>query len=234
MGKYEENQKKVDNVLERGIGILARNYNVKKLDAGEYADAVTMNTQFRIAHYDIENVGHLLTMYTENNPQMMMATYILMPYYKKLPMVSADYMYNEDGGMILIELYELVKDRGDEKFGEWIGRYSERFKDIADIEDMPTAPSYFDTIRPVFVCKKRDADRDQDCIQCFVDTLKIFIDQEKSETPLDEAEAAAQKEVQHKYADDLIEQNGVSTKVWVNEHGIDYVKKMYHEVFFGV
>ena len=69
MGMYEENEKKVQTILERGVGILARNYGVRKLDAGDFSAPVTLNTQFRIAHYEIENVGHLMTMYTENEAQ---------------------------------------------------------------------------------------------------------------------------------------------------------------------
>lgn len=109
MGTYEENEKKVQTILERGVGILARNYGVRKLDAGGFSAPVTLNTQFRIAHYEIENVGHLMTMYTENNPQLLMATYTLTPYYKKLPLISSDFIFNGDGGMFLIEIYELVK-----------------------------------------------------------------------------------------------------------------------------
>ena len=37
VGMYEENEKKVQTVLERGVGILARNYGVRKLDAGDFS-----------------------------------------------------------------------------------------------------------------------------------------------------------------------------------------------------
>ena len=47
MSCYEENQKKAQTVLERGIGILAQNYTVRKLDAGEFAGMVTFGTQFK-------------------------------------------------------------------------------------------------------------------------------------------------------------------------------------------
>ena len=109
MSSYEENEKKVQIILERGIGILAQNYTVRKLDAGEFTNPVTAGIQFRIAHYEIENVGHLMTMHTENNPHMLMATYTLTPYFKKLPLISSDFIYNEEGGMFLIEINELVK-----------------------------------------------------------------------------------------------------------------------------
>lgn len=73
MSGYEENQKKVQTILERGIGILAKEYVVRKLDAGEFAGMITLGTQYRTAHYEIEGVGHLMTMYTEGNPHMTMA-----------------------------------------------------------------------------------------------------------------------------------------------------------------
>ena len=234
MSSYEENEKKVQIILERGIGILAQNYTVRKLDAGEFTNPVTAGIQFRIAHYEIENVGHLMTMHTENNPHMLMATYTLTPYFKKLPLISSDFIYNEEGGMFLIEIYELVKNREDGQFREWIQKYSERFEDISDVEDIPTEPCFYDPIRPVYVSKKRSVDRDSACIQNLIDTIKIFIEQEQAAETLDNAEAAEQKAIQHQYVDDLIDQNGVSTKVWVKDHGADYVGQFFHEIFFGI
>lgn len=234
MGSYEENEKKVQTILERGLGILVQNYTVRKLDAGEFASPVTTGTQFRIAHYEIEGVGHLMTMRTEGNPQMQLATYTLTPYFKKLPLVSSDFIYSGEGGMFLIEIYELVKDREDESFQEWIRKYAERFEDISDIEDIPTQPCFYDPIRPVFVSKKRVIERDDACIQSFVDTMKVFIEQEKASELLDEGDAAEQKAIQRQYVDDLIDQNGVSTQVWVQDHGADYVRRFFHEIFFGV
>ena len=234
MSSFEENEVMVQTILERGIGVLAQNYAVRKLDAGEFANPVTMGTQFRIAHYEIEGVGHLMTMRTENNPQMQMATYTLTPYFKKLPLISSDFIYSGDGGMFLIEIYELVKGREDAQFQEWVQKYSERFGDLADIEDVPVQPCFYDSIRPVFASKKRTCSRDQACIQNLIDIVKIFIEQEKATELLGEGEAAEQKAIQRQYVDDLIEQNGVSTQVWVKDHGPDYVRRFFHDIFFGI
>jgi len=234
MGTYEENEKMVQTILERGVGILAQNYTVKKLDAGKFAAPVTKNTQYRVAHYEIENVGHLMTMYTEGNPHQVMAIYTLTPYFKKLPLISSDFIYGGDQGMALIEIYELVKDREDAGFQEWVSKYAERFKDISDVVDIPTRPSFYDPIRPVYVCKIRKPERDVACIQNLIDTMKIFIEQEKAAEVISAEEAAVQKEIQHKYVDDLIDMNGVSTSVWVEDHGPEYVREFFHDIFFGV
>lgn len=234
MSSYDENQLKVQTILERGIGVLAQNYVVRKLDAGEFESVVTAETQFHIAHYEIENVGHLMTMYSEGNPNMQMATYTLVPFFKKLPMFSSDFLYNENGGIFLIELYELVKDRQDGQFRDWIGKYSDCFGEIDDLNDFPTQPCFYDSIRQVLVSKNRDPSRDMDCIQVLVDALKIFIEQEKATELLDEEEAAEQKAIQHKYVDDLIDKGGVSTNVWVNDHGEENVRRFFHDVFFSV
>ena len=82
--------------------------------------------------------------------------------------------------------------------------------------------------------KKRTSDRDQDCIQNLIDILKTFIEQEKTQERLDKEDAAEQRAIQRQYVDDLIDQNGVSTKVWVKDHGEAYVRRFFHEVFFGV
>ena len=93
---YEENMIRVQTILKQGIGILKENYTVRKLDAGEFESIITSGTNFRIAHYEIENVGHLMTMHTEDNPQMQLATFTIVPFYKKLPLLSSDFMYYGD------------------------------------------------------------------------------------------------------------------------------------------
>lgn len=234
MNIYEENQRKVQTILERGIGILAQEYVVKRLDAGEFSSMITLGTRFNTAHFEIEGVGHLMTMYTEGNPHMLMSTYTLTPYFKKLPLINSDFIYDEEGGMFLIEIYELVKNREDTQYQEWIQKYAECLKDIADVENIPIEPCFYDPIRPVFASKKRTIGRDQDCIQNLIETMKIFIEQEHASSLLDKDEAAEQKMIQRQYVDDLIDQNGVSTRLFVKDHGIDFVRRFFHEVFFGV
>lgn len=56
----------------------------------------------------------------EGNPHMMMVTYTLTPYFKKLPLISSVFIYDEDGGMFLIEIYELVKNREDARYQEFL------------------------------------------------------------------------------------------------------------------
>ena len=82
--------------------------------------------------------------------------------------------------------------------------------------------------------KIKTMSRDQECIRNLVDTVKIFIEQEKASPLFDESEAAAQRMIQHQYVDDLIDQNGVSTRVFVKERGVDFVRRFFHEIFFGV
>lgn len=84
------------------------------------------------------------------------------------------------------------------------------------------------------MCKKRLPGRDQDAVHNLIDIMKIFIAQEKSEKRLEKVAAAEQEAIQRKFVDDLIDQNGVSTRVWVKEHGADYVRRFFHEIFFGV
>ena len=234
MGTFENNEKKLESVLERGLGVLAQNFPVKKLDAGKFSRVITMNTPFNIAHYEIEGVGHLMTMQTEDNPKMQMITFTLTPYFKALPLLSFDYMFSDEGGMIISEVYELVENREDEKFRVWMNKYADKLKEFDDFQSIPAQPCFYDSIRPIYVQKMRNAEKDDLSIQNFADMLKIFADEEKATAKLSDAEFESQKNIQHKYVDDLIDENGFTTKMWVQEHGSEFVREYYHTVFFGV
>ena len=64
--------------------------------------------------------------------------------------------------------------------------------------------------------------------------MKIFIEHQRASKLLDKEEAAEQKAIQCQYVDDLIDQNGVSTRAFVQAHGVDFVRRFFHNVFFGV
>lgn len=234
MSTSESNEKNIQIILERSLGILAQDYPVKKLDAGEFARPVTMNTQFINEHYEIEGLGHLMTMRTEGNPMMQMVTVTLMPSCKALPMISSDFMYSGEGGMALVEAYELAENREDPQFKALLSELKETFGSLPQIPDIPTQPSFFDAVRPIFFYKTRVPQYDTDCIEILADTLKIFAKYEKQMPLLSEEAKAAQAKIQHDYVEEFINQNGVSTQVWVKEHGAEYVKEFYHTVFFGV
>ena len=80
-------------ILERGIGILAKEYAVRRWAAGGLAVMITSDTQLHTAHYEIEGADLFMTMYTEGNPHMVMSTYTLTPYFKKLPLISSDWFF---------------------------------------------------------------------------------------------------------------------------------------------
>ena len=83
------------------------------------------------------------------------------------------------------------------------------------------------------VINREDA-RYHECIQNPVDTTKIYIEQEHASSMLDKNEAEGQRVIQQQYADDLIDQNGVSTRAFVKENGVDFGRRFFHEVFFDV
>jgi len=234
MASYLENQKKVELLLNSCLEILSKHYVVKRLDPGKFARPVTDGIQFNIACYEIEGLGHLMTMTTEDKPDMQLATFTLTPYFKNLPLLSSDFIFNAEKGMFLIEVYELVKNREDKEFQSWMKRFMDKFEEINDFQSIPTKPCFYDPIRPVYVCKARDESKDERGMGSLFDALETYIEMEKS-LPLLSSEAAAEKNaICRQYVDDLIDQNGVATEHWVKDHGADYVREYFHNIFFGV
>jgi len=234
MSLFDENEKKVQAVIEKGVNLLSQNYNVKKLDAGKYERVVTGGMQFYIVHYEIEGVGHLQTMITENCPQMQMATFTLTPFFKNLPLITFDYMFSEDKGMYLAEVYELVKDREDEDFKAWVKKFAANLDTLSNLPSIPSRPAFYDAFRPTFISKARSIDADETALEVFEKMITIFIEMEKSLPVLSKEAAAEKNAICRKYVDDLVDAGGVSTELWVKTHGVDYVRDYYHTTFFGL
>ena len=87
------NVKAMDSCVDAVLTELCKEHTVTPVDAGKYEELTIYGImKFDVQQYDIEDVGNLSIMKV-NMGVMQMATVVITPQDKNLPLLSADFMY---------------------------------------------------------------------------------------------------------------------------------------------
>jgi len=231
---FEINKNLIHTRLETGLEILRKYYTVtERTVPEEFRNLDIQNMHFEIRQYEIVGVGNLLTMKCADSKIFQMDSFVLMPYFKNLPLFTTDYMYNGETRSYMNEIYNLV-DYQDELYLSYIEKFKTNREKHADLRDMPLRSCWYDAIRPVYTAKLTKPDADEENMQIFIENLNTFIEMEQN-TPVFPDEASRQKKwmLNKNYADRLVDDGGVSTDVFKKTLGVETTKRFFSEVFFG-
>lgn len=218
----------VDAVMEE----LNENFTLTPMHPGEF-DALTLYgfMKFNVEQYDIEDVGNLSVMRV-NIGLMQMATFVITPTDKNLPLLSADYMYILSSRKSYLEHYDVVKEK-DEQYNSLMNALATVHKEYSDIPNLETSPAWYDHLLTVASYKDTKPDADEKMKEFLVKDIKTYIEYAK-QFPLLNAEEKAEKiSLTVDYTDGLIEKGGISTDIFKAELGNEVTKKFFDQVFFG-
>ncbi len=229
---YETNMERIRHRLEAGLAMLREVYRVTEIDTGSLESFVVAGRYHEVKQYEIEGVGNLLVMTNPREGAMQMDTFTITPYYKNLPLFTTDYMYFEDKRMFLNEIYDLVEEK-DALYQEYIARFAANCAAVADLENMPMKPCWYDDIRPVFAGKIAAPTEDERICELFLQNLATFIEMEQRSPLLPPGKRQGKWRKNFEYARALVEDGGVSTDLFVQSLGADETKRFFYAVFFA-
>lgn len=218
----------VDTVLEE----LNKNYTVTPLDVGKYEEMKVYGImKFKVEQYDIKELGNLSVMRV-NMGVMQMATIVITPKDKNLPLLSADYMYILSNRKSYLEFYDVVKEK-DEAYNELMTALGGVVDDYAHLEDFAASEAWYEHLLTVDAYKAGKPKDDADLQNMLKESLKVYLEHSK-ELPVLSAEEREEKiAITIDYTDGLIEKGGISTDVFKKELGAEETKKYFDQVFFG-
>ena len=100
----------MNRCLDTALEELNQHYTVTALDPGEYKELTFYGVvKFNVEQYKIQGLGNLSVMRV-NMGAMQMATFVITPQNKNLPLLSADYMYILSNRKAYLEFYDAVKE----------------------------------------------------------------------------------------------------------------------------
>ena len=228
-----DNIKLINERLEAGLELLRRFYDVeeKPVDA-VLANPVIGGRPHHARRFDIKGVGNLLLMTVTEAEDNQLSSFVIMPYFKNLPLFSTDYVYSGEKRFFLLEIYDLSV-RHDSMFEAGIEDFRAFGAEMTDMRDIPTRPAWYDDIRPVCHAKAPDASQDELAIERFLAFLQLFVDMEHASPLLDADDLKTKWQKNKAYADRLIDEGGVSTDLFTAALGAENTRRFFHELFFG-
>lgn len=236
MDCFEKNKGNISKRMEAGLNLLREHYEVREVPVADYFGELNIQGNvYHVTHYEVVGVGNLLVMVEPDGAQLQMDSFVLMPYYKNLPLFTTDYMYMGERRGFLNEIYDLVDpERKTELYQSFIAKFAANKEKYSYLPDMPLKACWYDAIRPVCTAKAPTSEHDEEIITLFLENLRTFIEMEQA-MPLitDEEEYQAKWRQNKAYSDGLVDNGGVSTDVFKATLGADKTKEFFDEVFFA-
>jgi len=227
-----KNMKALNSCIDGVLTELEQHFTVTPVDAGEYEEMTIYGImKFHVDQYDIEELGNLSIMKV-NMGVMQMATAVITPRDKNMPLLSADYMYILGNRKSYLEFYDVVETK-DDTYNGLLSALADNLKKYDHLEAVETTPAWYADLLTVTAYKGGKSDVDDTLNQMLCESIKIYAKHAK-ELPLLSGEEKTKKlEITTAYTDGLIEKGGISTDVFKNSLGDEVTKDFFNQVFFG-
>ena len=227
-----KNVKSMNRCIDAVLTELKKSYTVAPCELGDYKEIKIYGLmKFHVEQYNIEELGNLSIMRV-NMGVMQMATVVITPKDKNMPLLSADYMYILSNRKCYLEFYDVVKEK-DEKYNQLLAALSEAQGKYEHLENVETSTAWYQHLLTVTSYKAGKPDNDKDLEGILVDSLRTYMEHSK-QLPLLSKEAKDEKmAITLEYTNGLIEKGGISTDVFKKALGEEETKKFFDNVFFG-
>lgn len=227
-----KNVKAMNSCVDAVLAELNEHYTVTPRDPGEYRNMKVYGImKFKVEQYDIEEIGNLSIMRV-NMGVMQMATAVITPRDKNMPLLSADFMYILSNRKAYLEFYDVVKEK-DDAYNQLLTSLAGVLKNYEHLENVETTPAWYADLLTVTSYKGGKSDVDADLEKMLTDSIKTYAEHSKSLPLLSGSEKEEKIAITTAYTDGLIEKGGISTDVFKSSLGDEVTKHFFDNVFFG-
>ena len=229
----KNNVKAMNTAVDTVVAELKENFTVTPVDVGDYKKMKIYGIMnFDVEQYHIEGIGNLSIMRMNALNLMQMATVVITPQDKNMPLLSADYMYILSNRKAYLEFYDVVAEK-DEAYNSLLTALTDAKNKYSHLEDIQASEAWYADLLTVTTYKAGKPESDNDLKGLLIDSLEVYMNHAKQLPLLNEAEKAEKLDITVKYTDGLIEKGGISTDVFKKELGPEETKKFFDNIFFG-
>lgn len=228
----KKNVKAMDNAIDGAVSLISERYNVTPVSIDEYEKIKVYGVmKFHVKQYDVEGLGNLSVMKV-NVGLMQMATLVLTPQDRNLPMVSADHMCIFGNRKSYFEFYDLVEAK-DEAYNSLISELQNMNGPYSGLKDIEMDPAWYDNLKTFSMYKSGKTADDKALAQMYTDGLEIYLNAADKLPQLTDAQKAKKNEITKNYTEGLITKGGVSTDAFKKSLGEDKTRDFFSKVLFG-
>ncbi|MBR3680193.1 MAG: hypothetical protein IKL87_08355 [Oscillospiraceae bacterium] len=228
-----KNVREMNLAIDDAISAISAEHTVTPVDPGTYSELkVYKIMKFHVEQYEVADIGNLSVMKV-NMGLMQMATIILTPTQKNLPLISADYMYMFGKRTAYLEFYDFVTDQQTPEYQSLLSDLNTVKESYSALENASPTPAWYDTLKTVGIYKNAKAKDDPTLRKILCDGFGTVMNAAKSLPLLTEEEQRTKTQLCKDYSDGLIEHGGISTDVFKKELGETTTRDFFDQVLFG-
>ena len=213
----------IDNLLD----LINSYYPLKELDIGEYKsfDLNGMNINCGCYSSELGNIAYI----KGGSAMMHLDTLIISPIYKDTYLYSYDRVKAFGSDNILTELYDVLIDKDNNDLSDKLNTLLEDYKDIPNVEH--TSNWYDSILLDVSINKKGSVELSDRFDTLAYDYLKEYLDNSSKTIECDQTK---KKELIKQYCDNLLNNGGASTDVFIKSKGKQFCEGLFHKVLFNI
>ena len=228
----KKNVKAMNKAIDDAVSLISQRYNVTSVPIDEYEQVKVYGVmKFHVKQYYVEDIGNLSIMKI-NMGVMQMATMVLTPQDKNLPMVSADYMYMLGSRKSYFEFYDLVEFK-DEEYNSLLSQLQNMKGPYSDLKDIKMDKAWYDDLKTFSMYKSGKTSDDEALEQMLMDGMEIYLNAADKLPELTDTQKHRKNEITKEYANNLITKGGVSTDAFKKSLGKDTTRDFFSKVLFG-
>ena len=212
----------IDNLLD----LINSYYPLKELDIGEYKsfDLNGMNINCGCYSSELGNIAYI----KGGSAMMHLDTLIISPIYKDTYLYSYDRVKAFGSDNILTELYDVLINKDNNDLNDKLNTLLEDYKDIPNVEH--TSNWYDSILLDVSINKKGSVELSNRFDTLAYDYLKEYLDNSSKTIECDQTK---KKELIKQYCDNLLNNGGPSTDVFIKSKGKQFCEGLFHKVLFN-
>lgn len=217
-------------MIDKLLNLINESYPLKKRELADFKSFDLNGMQINVSSFDAQNLG-TVSIIEGHNQMMKLDTLMIMPFEKDLNLFSYDRICTFGNDNILIELYDVLLNK-DERQDKLIKSIGDILIEYQDIENHDHEPKWYDDILlPVSIDRKGGKELSTRFNKLAYDYLNEYLANSLSFSKCD----SKQKKIMIKnYCDNLLNNGGASTDVFVKAKGKEFCKELFHKALFNV
>ena len=223
----------LNKFIEEIFAIVKKNYKLEEIDIGDLKKIRVKNILvFYSKVYYIPGFGYLSIM-TVNLGIMQMITFNVNPFEKDLPQFINDIIFLFGKRTVLIEFYDSMLDKKNNKYINFLNKIKEIHKKYSDLEFCKTKENWSDSILSECIKKTGTVKHWNRMTIMFNELLEIYLEYAKEASELNEDEKEKKILIIKGICDTFIEKGGIAVNTFKSSVGAEKTAEVLGKIIYS-
>ena len=223
----------MNKLIKEGFSIVKNNFEFEELDIAELRRVVIYHIfPFYSKVYYIKGLG-ILPVMTLNIGLVQMVTFNINPFEKDLPQMTVDIIYIFGKRTIIFEIYDLMIDKKNIKFKNYLQKINQIKETISDFKPYITKKPWYEHHLAANIKKCGTVDDENKILNFFKDAVNAYIDFAKDAPLLNDNDKEKKYFLVKGLSDEFVKNGGVSVSIFKKVLGVEKTREFLGRIIFG-